>query len=142
MTHRPARTGILACLAGALALALVSCDDGPTSPSDLMGGEWRLVNIRLPDFTVVTPDDPDDFTIQFEADGALQVQAGCNGCGGQYALDGDSLEVSELACTLIACPGPPVDRQFLEVLEGDSTVDVDGDELTIASAEGTLRLRR
>jgi heat shock protein HslJ len=129
-------------VAGALALALAACDDGPTNPSDLLGGEWRLVNLRLPDFTVVTPSDPDDFTIQFDADGRIRVQADCNGCGGEYDLDGDSLQVSNLACTLIACPGPPVDRQFLEILVGDSTVEVDGDELTIASGEGTLRLRR
>jgi len=141
-TPRPAPAGIIACVAGVLALALASCDDGPTSPSDLSGGEWRLVSIRLPDFSVVTPDDSGDFTIQFDVDGRIQVQADCNGCGGRYELDGDSLEVTDLACTLIACPGPPVDRMFLDVLAGTSTVDVDGDDLTIASAEGTLRFTR
>ena len=120
---------------------LTSCEDGVTDPTDL-SGEWRLEELRLPDGTSMPPPDTGRFTVQFAADGQLSARADCNGCGGQYSLGGDRLVVSQLACTLIACPNAPFDGRYLNVLIGDSTFEVAGNQLTVRSARGTLRFRR
>lgn len=66
-------------------LALTSCEDAVTNPSDL-GGQWRLEVLRGPDGSQVTPPDPSRFTVEFEADGQVLARADCNGCGGRYML--------------------------------------------------------
>jgi len=126
----------------ALAALLTSCDDGPATPSDLMGGEWRLEELRLAGGTSVAPPDSTRFTLNFASDDQIEVRADCNGCGGRYSLDDESLVVSDLACTLIACPSAPLDGQYLAILDGASSVDVDDEELTVESSRGRLRFTR
>jgi heat shock protein HslJ len=132
-------------LAAATTLAslafLASCDD-VTSPSDLMGGVWRLESLQSPDLGTRTPDDPDKYTVEFVESARVNVQADCNGCSGQYSLAEDSLTVSDLACTLIACLAPSLDGEFLRILNGVSTVDVEADEMRISSSRGTLLFTR
>jgi heat shock protein HslJ len=127
--------------AAVMALLLVSCEDGVTNPSDL-GGEWRLEALRAADGTEFTPPDPGRFTVEFEADGQVLARADCNGCGGRYVLGDDTLVISQMACTEIACPGAPFDQRYLEVLVGESSFDLDDGTLEVRSSRGTLRFRR
>jgi heat shock protein HslJ len=122
-------------------LVLTSCEDSLTNPSDL-GGEWRLEALRAPDGTQITPPDSGRFTVQFEADGQVLARADCNGCGGRYTLDDDTVVVSQLACTLIGCPNPPFDQQYLAVLVGASSFDLEDGKLILESSRGTLRFTR
>lgn len=128
--------GALSALSLLAALSLVSCRE-MTSPSELMGS-WRLQRMRLPGGRdVITIPDPSRFTVEFAADDRLLVRADCNGCGGSYTLeDRNDLAVSQLACTLIACPGAPLDSQFLGILTDAMTAEVDGGELEIRSKQG------
>lgn len=139
MTRIQATTfrGALSALALLMALSLVSCRD-TTSPSDLMGGPWRLQRMRVPaSRDVITVAEPERFTVEFAADDRLLVRADCNTCGGSYLLDeGDDLTVSQLACTLIACPGASLDSQFLGILTDANSADVDDAELAIRSRQG------
>lgn len=128
--------------AGVLSLVLLtSCEDGVTNPSHL-GGEWRLETLRGPDGAQTPPPATGTFTVRFEADGQVFVRADCNGCGGRYTLGGDTVTVSQLACTLILCPNAPFDQRYLSILDGDSSFDLQGDVLTIQSARGMLQFRR
>jgi heat shock protein HslJ len=130
------------CVVAVVALVvLASCEDGVTNPSDL-SGEWRLQSLRLGTGAPMSPPATGQFTLRLEADGQVFVRADCNGCGGRYALGGDTLTLSQLACTLIACPNMPFDTQYLGLLDGTTSFDVDGDELTITSSRGTLRFTR
>jgi heat shock protein HslJ len=122
-------------------LVLTSCEDAVTNPSDL-GGQWRLEVLRGPDGSQVTPPDPSRFTVEFAADGQILVRADCNGCGGRYTLDDDTVVVSTLACTLIACPNAPLDARFLAILDGASSFDFEDGRLVISSSRGTLRFNR
>lgn len=122
-------------------LALASCEDGVTNPSDL-GGQWRLEVLRAPDGSQVAPPDPSRFTVEFAADGQVLARADCNGCGGRYTLDDDTLVVSTLACTLIACPSAPLDGRFLSILDGSSSFDFEDERLVISSSRGMLRFTR
>ena len=125
----------------AAVVVLTSCEDGVTNPSDL-GGEWRLESLRLAGGAELPPPATGRFTLRLEADGQAFVRADCNGCGGRYVLGGDTVTLSQMACTLIACPNAPFDTQYLGLLDGTSSFDVEGDLLTITSSRGTLRFRR
>ncbi|HVR70842.1 MAG TPA: META domain-containing protein [Vicinamibacteria bacterium] len=128
--------------AGVLTLvALTSCEDAVTAPSDL-GGEWRLTSLSGLDAVPTPPPATGRFTLQFEADGQVFVHADCNGCGGRYTLGGHTVTVSRLACTLIFCPSSPFDARYLSLLDGEAAFDLEGDVLTITSPRGTLRFAR
>ena len=132
--------GVVAALAG---LPLLSCSEGMTSPSDLLGGEWRLQSMRLTGAAAsFVPDDPSRFTVEFEADGAIGVRADCNSCGGTYSLRGSQLTVPGMACTLALC-ATPNGGEFANLIEGTSTLDlVDDDTLEVISPEGRATLVR
>jgi heat shock protein HslJ len=132
-----------AVVAAAAALPLVSCSNGVTGPSDLIGGVWKLQSMRVAGATTdFVPDDPSRFTIEFKDDGNVGVRADCNSCGGPYTVSDDQLTVNGLACTLIACPGPN-GSEFAGLLEGTTELDKDGeDTLEIVSSDGRLLLKR
>jgi heat shock protein HslJ len=134
------RAGALAALVG---LSLVSCSDGVTGPSDVVGGVWRLSSMRLAGATSsFVPDDPARYTVEFKSDGTIGVRADCNSCGGSYALSGDQLTVPGMACTLVLC-ATPQGGEFANLIEGVSTLDKDGEAtLTLASPDGTITLTR
>jgi heat shock protein HslJ len=149
-THRNNKTALgptrlaLGFLAVVLASVFsVSCDDDDLlEPSDLMGGEWRLESIQPAGGSTVTPSDPNRYTVDFGDGGRVDVTADCNGCSGTYSVSDESLTVSSLTCTLIACASPTVGEQFARILEGRASVDLDGDRLTVSSDEGRLVFRR
>ncbi|HET9316834.1 MAG TPA: META domain-containing protein [Vicinamibacteria bacterium] len=124
-------------------LALVSCSDGVTGPSDLTGGVWRLSSMRLAGATSsFVPDDASRFTVEFGPDGVIGVRADCNSCGGTYSLRGDRLDVPGMACTLALC-ATPQGGEFANLIEGTATLDKDGEgRLQIASPDGIVTLVR
>lgn len=74
-----------------------------------------------------------------------QVDFGCNGGGGEYALDGTILRLGNVAKTRILCRGA---RLVVEDPVGDvlatpttTTWQVNGDVLTLSSSTGTLTYR-
>lgn len=133
----------LAALGVLAALSIAGCRR-TTDPAELMG-QWRLRQMRVPGSgTVTTIPDPTRFTVEFAADGRLNVRADCNGCGGQWVLqEDDDLAVSQLACTLIACPGAPLDSQFLAILTDARQAEIEDGNLEITSSQnGELFLTR
>ena len=128
---------------GLAGLALVSCSDGMTGPSELTVGVWRLQSMRLAGATSsFVPDDPGRYTVEFKPDGLIGVRADCNSCGGTYSLSGDRLTVPGMACTLALC-ATPQGGEFANLIEGTATLDKDADgTLQIASPDGTLTLVR
>ena len=71
-------------------------------------------------------------------DGKVTGSTGCNRYGGQYAVDGDALEISAVASTLMACPPPAdeVERALLTAFEKVSGWRVEDAELVLLDAEG------
>ena len=125
-----------------LTLGLWSCSEDATGPSDLTSGKWELQSMELSGAPRFVPDDPERFTVEFNAGGRIGVVADCNQCGGSYSVSDARLTVSSLACTLVAC-STPEGEQFTSLIDGVSSVDKDGDDrLEIQSTEGTLVLTR
>lgn len=120
---------------------LTSCDEDVVGPSQLQG-EWRLQSLRRADFSVVDIADPARFTARFGEDGRLSVRADCNSCGGTFALEGESLMAGPLACTRAFCPSAPLDTEYVGILDGRSSVDLEDDRLVIRSDRGTVTFVR
>jgi len=76
----------------------------PISQEELVGAIWQWVGGReplsSPPFQVP---DPQKYTLAFNEDGSLFVQADCNTSRGTYELNGSQLTISIGATTLVAC---------------------------------------
>ena len=141
LTRKPGLRGMVTAAGVMTLLVLTSCEDSVTEPS-VLAGEWRLEELRPPSGAPLTPPASGRFTVQFEADGRVSARADCNGCGGSFTLDDDRVVVSQLACTLIACPNAPFDQQYLAVLVGASELDLEDGRLILESPRGELRFTR
>jgi heat shock protein HslJ len=129
------KTAILAACVSAS--TFVSCGGDVVGPSDILG-EWRLAAIRRADFSTTEVPATLRMTADFGEDDRLGIRADCNVCGGSYALEGDAAVVGPLACTRAACASAPLDSEFVGLLEGRSSISLDGDRLVLSSADGAL----
>jgi heat shock protein HslJ len=78
-------------------------------------------------------------TLEFQAEGMVVGQGGCNGYGGQYTVDGENIEIREIVSTLMACADDAVTQQeadFFQALQAADTYEVEGDRLTIFYNDG------
>ena len=134
---------LIAILLLASPLVFASCDDNPLGPSDLEG-EWRLRSVTRSDGTTLTvPNEgPTRYSVRFEADGDIALKVDCNGCGSTYRISDDSLTAGPFACTLILCAGDQAPSDFVHVLDGRSSLDLDGNRLTVTSDRGKAVFER
>ena len=85
---------------------------------------------------------PEQYTLRFESNNRLAVRADCNTCGGRYTLDGSSLSIGDMACTLIACPVPGLDTMFTSALaQRPFGQRLRGPSWCITGTDFTLRFR-
>lgn len=84
-----------------------------------------------------------DSTIRISFDGgSLSATAGCNIIGGTYTVDsGGTLHTDALSMTEMACADVLMqqDDRFVEFLSAGPTVELDGDDLTLASVDASIR---
>ena len=130
---------LAACLSSLLALGLAAgCGGGGSgAAADIEDQPWQLTSatgLMIPEGVVPSA---------AFASGNVFGTAGCNTYRASYTLDGDSLEISEPAGTLIGCP-PPVDefeRAYLDALGQVASWELDGEELVLSDADGSELLR-
>jgi len=132
------RLAVILLLVGPMILA--SCGDNPLGPSDLQG-EWRLRSFTRAGASTVLIEDPARFTVRFGSDGTMALRVDCNGCGGTYRLDGESLISGPFTCTLVLCAGP-AGADFVGLLDGRSSIELDGRRLIASSERGSLVFER
>ena len=133
------KTALLAACLGAS--TFVSCGSDVVGPTELRG-EWRLASLRRADHSAATIPATLRLTADFGEDDRLGLRADCNVCGGSFALDGDALVAGPFACTRAFCASAPLDGEFVGLLDGRSTVRVDGDRLVLSSDRGALTFVR
>jgi len=83
------------------------------SPQDLAGTSWQLVRFEAADGTILTPDDPANYTVAFKSGGAVTVRIDCNRGNGSWQSSGPyQLGFAPLALTRATCspPAPLNDR--------------------------------
>ena len=76
--------------------------------------EWR--EFRGSDDSVVAPDDPARYTVEFLDDGKLAIGADCNRATGTFTVDGPSLALNAAAMTRAMCPPDSLSDRFVQDL--------------------------
>ena len=113
---------------------LAAC--GSASPESIQG-KWILISYGSPSAQVAASPDVEAH-IDFDSEGRMTGNVGCNGFGGEYELDGDMITFSPIESTLMFCEGPVGDQELatLVTLQEVTTFELDGNVLTITSADG------
>jgi heat shock protein HslJ len=115
-------------------LILTACARSNTAAPE---GSWKLVSYGDP--ANLTPAAPEVETSIELKDGQVTGNVGCNGFGGKYEVDGNTIKFSEVMSTLMFCEGPVGEQELgtLAVLRESATYVLDGDILTITSQDGS-----
>ena len=114
---------------------LAACSGG-ASNSPI--GTWRLVSYGSPGN--LTPAAPEvDTSITFSEDGKVEGNVGCNGFGGDYTVDGNTITFGPIVSTLMFCEGPVGDQEttVLNVFVDTVSFVMEGDTVTITFADGS-----
>jgi heat shock protein HslJ len=117
-------------------IVLAACSS-KASASTSLTGTWKLVSYGEPASLTSAAADVDT-SIRFGEDGKVEGNVGCNGFGGDYAVDGNMITFGPIVSTLMLCEGPVGDQETttLNVFTESATFTMEGDTLTIISADG------
>jgi heat shock protein HslJ len=120
---------------GLLVLFVIAACASGSSAS--VTGNWKLVSHGSA--SNQTPAAPNvDTSIEFKSDGPMSGNVGCNSFGGDYKLKGDTITFGPVMSTMMFCEGSVGDQETgtLAVLKDSAKFVLDGDTLTITSADG------
>jgi heat shock protein HslJ len=94
-------------------------------------GQWKLVSYNQ---TGAVPDV--ETSIEFK-DGQMSGDVGCNSFGGEYTVSGKTIKFGPVMSTMMFCDAvADQESSTLTVLQKDATFILNGDRLTITSADG------
>jgi heat shock protein HslJ len=84
------------------------------------------------------PAAPDvETSIEFK-DGQMSGNVGCNGFGGEYKVNGDSIEFGPVMSTMVFCENvAEQESTVLATLQEKTSFVIDGNILTITSGDGS-----
>ena len=111
----------------------------------LVGTTWVATGINNGRGGVVSSValDAASVTARFAADGRVSGFGGCNGFGGSYTLDGDSLAIAPVTATRKACIEPEgageLESWYFAALERVATWSIYADRLQLRDGEGVLQ---
>lgn len=128
------RSGLVpVAVAATLVLAACGSDSASGDSPELDGRDFVSTNVEGHELAEGT-----DIRISF-ADGAFTANAGCNTLGGDYTLDGNTLEVGPMFGTEMGCEPSLMDQDvwLTEFLTLAPTVLLEDDKLTLADDDGT-----
>jgi heat shock protein HslJ len=106
----------------------------------LEGVRWVLQSYGTPG-NMIAPVTDNPAWIEFKsADKTVSGNAGVNGFGGKYKIDGNNLTINSLMQTLMAGPEPLMNQEtaFMKILTSTQSFKIEGQELTITGLEGSL----
>jgi heat shock protein HslJ len=124
---------------GDVVLELADREDvSPDAP--LAGTKWRVDGLVSGDAASSLPDGVDAW-LQIAEDGTVTVNTGCNRGSGSVTTGEDTLTFGPLATTRRACTDTAareVERAMLEVLDGETTYDIEERSLSITKEQKGL----
>ena len=116
----------------------------PSAPTGLSGSAWTVVNYNNGNQAVVTLIAGSEISLNFGADGQVSGNAGCNGYGGGYQVQGANLKIGPLVNTSMACASPEgvmdQETKYLAALQNAATYVIEGNTLTIRDAGGAMQV--
>jgi len=113
--------------------ALAACAGGS---SKSIQGQWKLVSYSF-DSSQMPAAPGVETSIEFGSDGRMSGNVGCNGFGGDYTMDDDTITFKSVMATLMFCEGPVGEQELgtLTVLRDSAKFVLDGNKLIITSAD-------
>jgi heat shock protein HslJ len=108
--------------------------------AELKNTVWRWQESDAP-MGKTTVDKPENYQLEFMADGKLSVKADCNGGGGSYTTEGGNISFVRIFTTKIFCGEKSLDNRFLQNLESARTYRIEGNSLFVEGAgdNGTMK---
>ncbi len=112
----------------------------------LAGTAWKLTALVADGTTtdVVTLDGVParKAGLAFREDGRASGSGGCNVINAGYTVEGETITFGPVMSTMMACPDPLMKQEFAftKALEAAASFTIDGDTLTISSADGATAL--
>lgn len=103
----------------------------------LEGTEWTLDTLVDGQVASSVPRTVAPVRVTFDGE-EVSASTGCNGAGGRYTVDGDTLHVTPGARTLMACADDimRVESAVQNVLDGDVRFAITADRLTLTNPSG------
>jgi len=111
------------------------------SVSELENTYWKLT--RLGDEPVVVePDQSEPHLVLRSGDGRVAGSDGCNRVMGSYTIDGTSIDIGEMATTMMACPdGMETGAMFTEALGAAERFRLHAHHLELVDRDGATVAR-
>jgi heat shock protein HslJ len=112
-----------------------------TQAHALPGTSWNVVNINNGRQAVVGLAADSTLTMAFDTAGGVSGSTGCNRYTAAYRAEGDTLHLSSVAATRLACADEALaeqERAFLSALESVATLSFEGDRLDLRGPDGAL----
>jgi heat shock protein HslJ len=119
-----------------VAAALASPSSAARAGAGGLIGTWQWQATQQANGTSTVVADPTRYTINFQADGSLQIRADCNQVGGSYTVSGSNLTLQLGPSTLAACPPDSQVDQFLAGLGQVTNYNVIGNNLELGLQGG------
>jgi heat shock protein HslJ len=81
----------------------------------LIANPWQWISFTNPveQFNV---ENPQNYTLTFDKDGSVKIQADCNNASGSYSVDGSSISIQIGTLTMAACPQGSHSDEFIKYL--------------------------
>jgi heat shock protein HslJ len=112
-----------------------------TSDADIVGVEWQwsLLVETEPAAQSVVPH-PENYTLVFQPDGTLDIQADCNVVSGSYILEGNALTIKLGPSTMAYCGEQSSDQQYLDLLGRVSSYTIENERLVLNLKDGAGKM--
>jgi heat shock protein HslJ len=112
-----------------------------SSNAEIAGVEWQWSGLveTEPAAQSVVPH-PENYTLVFQPNGALDVKADCNMVGGSYTLEGNALTIELGPSTMAYCGEQSSDQQYLDLLGRVSSYTVENERLMLNLRDGAGKM--
>ena len=128
------------------ALLLAACAPLPTTPTiattvELPGTSWRLLEFRpAGGATKVLPTAPDQYVLNFGADGRLTAKVDCNRGNGGFSVvpaqaGAKRIKIGPVATTRMMCPPSALSPYLPRGLEGEHGYRIEGGQLHLDAVD-------
>jgi heat shock protein HslJ len=113
----------------------------PTDPK-LVGTVWKWYQFQSPVGEKLLVPDPNQYIVEFMADGKVHVQADCNTGNGTYTAGGSNINIEVQAMTLAICAPGSFSDQFVQGLNTAAIYFFQGADLymDLTMDSGTMQL--
>jgi len=119
-------------LLGLIFLVLLSACGYLQTGADIVDIPWQWTSLseNEPASQSIVPN-PENYTIIFDRDGSMNIQADCNIVSGSFSVDGTSLTLVLGPSTLAFCGEESLDLMFNELLSSVESYTIENDQLVL-----------